>query len=104
MPGFAADWKRAVDARQQARQAQTFLGMVHPDSHPVTVANRWVTRVGGCDIPDPLREFAAGVITAMSGDEWWTIGDFRYADNPHTYVTAVARWRRAGIEYGIEGD
>jgi hypothetical protein len=84
-------------------QGRTFVGMVHPYANPVTVDDRWVYRVHMFDVPTPLREFASGVITPLSGDEWWTIGEFRYADGLD-YVTAVARWRRAGIEYGIEGD
>ena len=84
---------------------RTFGGMVFPDANPVTVDARWVHRVHMFDVPTSLREFAAGVLSPVSGDEWWSIGEFRYTDTPYSdYVTAVARWRRTGIEYGVEGD
>lgn len=104
MPGMAADMQRAVAERERVN-ARRFTGMVFPDHHPVTVDDRWVCRVNGLDIPLSLREFAQASVGVRPNTRWQTIGEFRYADTPyHDYVTAVARWHRTGLQYGLEGD
>jgi hypothetical protein len=76
--------------------------MVYPDAHPVTVPDRYVERVTADEAPAALREFAAGVLSAVSGSEWWTLGEFRYMGED--YSVLVGRWTRTGIEYGVEID
>lgn len=79
---------------------KAFAGMTYPDAHPICVPVRHVKQTTMSAIPAPLREHAQACLSAVSGDEWWTIGEFRYAGED--YTTAVARWKRTGIEYGIE--
>jgi len=101
MPGFAADWQRAVAQRERV-VARKFEGMAYPDACPLVVMGADVERVHMFDIPTSLRDHAAKVITPMSGEAWWTIGEFRYAGED--YATAVAQWSRAGVTFGIERD
>lgn len=88
------------------RSGKTFAGMVYPDTHPVTVPERYVTRVHMFDIPAALREHAAYALGELSGGEWWTVGEFRYAGED--FDTAIARRVLVGgrmvIEYGVESE
>lgn len=89
-----------------ARSGKAFAGMVVPDTHPLTVPDRYVSRVHMFDIPASLREHAAYSLNDLSGDQWWTVGEFRYAGED--YDTAVARRvlrdGRVVVEYGIESE
>lgn len=82
-------------------------GSIVPDTHPVTVADKWVKRVHVFDIPVTLREHAHNVLSDLSGDEWWTVGELRYSGQPE-YDTAVARRvlrnGRMAVEFGIESE
>lgn len=88
------------------RSGKTFEGMVIPDTHPLTVPGRSVRRVHMFDVPTTLRQHAHEALHALSGEEWWTIGEFRYTRED--YDTAVARRVMVAgsmiIEYGIEED
>lgn len=79
-----------------------FSGMVYPDTAPLVAPDTAVKRVHMFDVPTVLRDHAASVVTAVSGDHWWTVGEFRYADED--YVTAYAQWSRAGVTFGIDDD
>lgn len=82
--------------------AKTFVGMAHPDTHPVTTPGEYVKRVHMFDVPTSLREHASYALGELSGREWWTVGEFRY-EGEACYDTAVARRTDKGvIEYGIE--
>lgn len=98
MPGVAADMLAATDARR-------FVGMVHPDTHPLTVEAAHVRPVHLSFVPAPLREHAAYALNDLSGGQWWTVGEFRYRGEGE-YDTAVARRvLRDGcmaVEYGLE--
>lgn len=83
------------------RTGRAFTGEVIPDTHPTTLPAAFVTRVHMFDIPATLREHAAYALGDLSGDEWWTVGEFRYAGESF-YDIAVARRDRATILYGIE--
>lgn len=84
---------------------KAFTGMVHPDTHPITSPDGYVKRVHMFDIPAPLREHAHYALNDLSGDGWWTVGEFRY-EGEGCYDTAVARRVMRGghvvVEYGIE--
>lgn len=86
--------------------AGTFEGMVYPDTHPLTVDSTYVRQVGMFHIPAALRQHAYESLGDLSGDEWWTVGEFRYAGQD--YDTAVARRilrdGRMTMEFGIEGE
>lgn len=88
------------------RTGKTFSGMAFPDTHPSTVDNTYVRRTHMLDIPALLRVHAYGALGDLSGDEWWTIGEFRYEGED--YDTAVARRilrnGRMAVEFGIERD
>jgi hypothetical protein len=86
------------------RSGRTFEGMAYPDAHPLTVPDRFVTRVHMFDVPATLREHAHNALGDLSGNVWWTVGEFRYAGEG-CYETAVAcRNRRGQVEYGIESE
>jgi hypothetical protein len=86
------------------RSGKTFEGMVFPDTHPLTVPDARVRRVHMFDVPALLRQHAHESLHTLSGEEWWTIGEFRYTRED--YDTAVARRAMVAgnmiIEYGIE--
>lgn len=91
-------------AQTVERMGRTFVGMAHPDTHPLVVPAKYVKRVHMFDIPAPLREHAHNSLAELSGDVWWTLGEFRYAGEAD-YDTAVCRRNRRGqIEYGIDLD
>lgn len=79
--------------------------MVYLDTHSLSVPVNYVERVHMFDIPTSLREHAHCSLNDLSGDEWWTVGEFRYEDGAD-YETAVARRvmrsGRVTVEYGIE--
>lgn len=87
-----------------ARSGKTFEGMVFPDTHPLTVPTQHVRHVHMFDVPATLRQHAHESLHTLSGEEWWTVGEFRYTRQD--YDTAVARRvTRDGhmtVEYGIE--
>ena len=86
------------------RSGRTFAGMVHPDTHPIATPDAYVKRVHMFDVPAPLRDHAHASLGELSGDEWWTVGEFRYAGE-FCYDTAVARRNERGqVEYGIEAE
>lgn len=82
--------------------AGKFSGMVYPDASPIMAPDTAVKRVHMFDVPTGLRDHAATVITHMSGDHWWTIGEFRYEGED--YTTAYGQWSRAGVTFGIDND
>lgn len=83
------------------RSGRTFTGMTIPDTHPMTLPAAFVTRVHMLDVPASLRAHAAYALGELSGDEWWTVGEFRYEGEEY-YDTAVARRVAGQIQYGIE--
>lgn len=89
-----------------ARSGKTFEGLAYLDTHPLTVPDRYVTRVHMFDVPAVLRDHACTSLDALSGDEWWTVGEFRYQGED--FDTAVARRvLREGcmaVEFGIESE
>lgn len=87
------------------RAHRTFEGMSCPESHPVTVRDRYVTRVHMFDIPTSLRNHAYQTLDALSGGEWWTVGEFLYTGESCYDVAVARRVMREGrmvIEYGVE--
>lgn len=98
-------WEGETIMATVKRQGRTFVGMCHPDSQPVMADDRDVRRVHMLDVPTPLRQHAYESLGDMSGDQWWTVGEFRYTDEPE-YDTAVARRvmrnGRMAVEFGVE--
>lgn len=88
------------------RSGKTFAGMVFPDTHPVTVPDRYVRQVHMFDIPAGLREHAAYSLNSLSGGEWWTVGEFRYEGEDFDTAVArrVLRGSRMVVEYGVESE
>lgn len=86
------------------RSGKTFEGMVFPDTHPLSVPDTQVRRVHMFDVPATLRQHAHESLHSLCGEQWWTVGEFRYTRQD--YDTAVARRvTRDGhttVEYGIE--
>lgn len=87
------------------RVGRSFAGMAFPDASPLVIAECDVQRVHMFDVPSPLREHAHESLGELSGGEWWTVGEFRYADESE-YSTAVAKRvmvaGRMVVEYGVE--
>lgn len=75
------------------------------DTHPVTVRDRDVEPIALRDVPSELREAAATALGSLSGDEWWTVGEF-LDDGETLSDTLVARrvlvGGRMAIQYGVE--
>lgn len=84
---------------------RAFEGMAYPDTHPLTVPDRYVRPVGLFEVPPLLREHAYAALGDLSGGQWWTVGEFRY-QGEGCYDTAVARRvlreGRMAVEFGVE--
>lgn len=90
-----------------ARTYRPFAGMIYPDAAPITVDAEHVRAARAGEVPTLLREHARETLHTLAGDEWWTLGEFRYLGE-YDYDTAVARRvtreGHSSIEYGIELD
>jgi len=84
---------------------RAFEGMVCPDTHPLTVPDRFVRPVSLFEVPPLLRDYAYQALGDMSGGQWWTVGEFRY-QGEEWHDTAVARRvlreGRMTVEFGTE--
>lgn len=80
--------------------AETFDGMVFPDTNPLRVHDEDIRYVHMFDVPTALRNRAYQALDLLPWYEWWTVGEFRYAGED--YVTAVAHRGADGrISFGV---
>lgn len=86
------------------RSGKTFEGVVCSVTQPMWIPVHHVRRVHMFDIPAVLRERANYSLNGLAGNEWWTVGEFRYAGEGYDMAIArrVTRGGRTVVEYGVE--